>query len=272
MQHFSISPLEMFASPWRHRDLVISMAKREVIGRYRGSFMGILWSFFNPVFMLAIYTFVFGFVFKSRWNQASESQTEFAIILFAGLIVFNLFSEVINRAPGLVLANPNYVKKVVFPLDILPWIAIGSALFHFVISLLVWLLAYVITFGWPQLTALLLPLSILPLVLLTLGLAWLLASLGVFLRDVAQFIGLATTALMFMSPIFFPVSAIPESYQGVLYLNPLTPAVEGVRSILYWGKGIQIGEWAFSLAISLIVAWFGFVWFQKTRRGFADVI
>ena len=272
MQRFSISPQELFASVWRHRNLVISMTKREIIGRYRGSFMGILWSFFNPVFMLAIYTFVFGFVFKSRWNQASDSQAEFAVVLFAGLIVFNLFSEVVNRAPQLILSNPNYVKKVVFPLEILSWVAMGSALFHAVISLLVWLIAYVLAIGWPQPTALLLPLAILPLILLTLGVAWFLASLGVYFRDVAQFIGLATTALMFMSPIFFPVTAIPEPYRQLLYMNPLTPTVEGVRDVLYWGRGIQIGAWAMSMAVGLVVAWLGFAWFQKTRSGFADVL
>ncbi len=121
MQQFYASPKEMIASLWRHRELIRASVKREILGRYRGSAMGLLWSFFNPVFMLTVYTFVFSEVFKARWSAGSESKTEFALVLFAGLIVFNLFSECINRAPSLILSNPNYVKKVVFPLEILPF-------------------------------------------------------------------------------------------------------------------------------------------------------
>ena len=180
MQHFSISPKELIASPWRNRSLIKALVQREVVGRYRGSFMGILWSFFNPVFMLAVYTFVFSVVFKARWNTNSDSKAEFALVLFAGLIMFNLFSECINRAPSLILSNVNYVKKVVFPLEILPWVALGSAMFHALISLGVWLIAYVFCFGLPPITILLLPLVVLPLLLFIMGLTWGLASFGVY--------------------------------------------------------------------------------------------
>ena len=141
MRHFSASPIEMFANLWRNRELIKASAKREVLGRYRGSFLGVLWSFFNPLFMLAVYTFVFSVVFQARWGGGSGSKTEFALVLFAGLLVFNLFAECINRAPGLILSNTNYVKKVVFPLEILPFVALLSALFHTLISLGVWLIA-----------------------------------------------------------------------------------------------------------------------------------
>ena len=187
MQHFSASPKEMLASLWRHRGLIKASAKREVLGRYRGSVMGLLWSFFNPLFMLAVYTFVFSEVFKMRWSAGSESKTEFALVLFAGLIVFNLFAECINRAPSLILSNVNYVKKVVFPLEVLPFVGLLSALFHGAISLGVWLLAYLVLFGIPHPTALYLPLIVLPFILFIMGLSWALASLGVYLRDVAQF-------------------------------------------------------------------------------------
>jgi lipopolysaccharide transport system permease protein len=272
MQNFSISPREMAASFWRNRSLIKALVTREVVGRYRGSVFGILWSFFNPVFMLLVYTFVFSVVFKSRWNTGSDSRTEFALVLFAGLLVFNLFAECVSRAPGLILANVNYVKKVVFPLEILPWVAIGSALFHTLVSLMVWMLAYVILFGIPQPTALLLPLIVLPLVLFIMGLSWALASLGAFIRDVSQFIGIIVMALMFLSPIFYPVTALPEEYRPLLMLNPLTPGVEMMREVLYWGRP---PDWAllslYTLATALI-AWLGFAWFQKTRKGFADVL
>lgn len=272
MRHFSISPKEMVSSLWRNRELIRALTQREVIGRYRGSFMGILWSFFNPLFMLAVYTFVFSVVFKARWGAGGDSKTEFALVLFAGLMVFNVFSECINRAPGLILANVNYVKKVVFPLEILPWVALGASLFHGVVSLGVWLLAYSIFFGVPHLTVLYLPLIILPLVLFIMGLSWFLASLGVYLRDVSQVIGVITTVLMFMSPVFYSAEALPVAYRGILYLNPLTPAIEQARLVLYVGHMPDMQLLSKCLLMSMLVALLGFAWFQKTRRGFADVI
>lgn len=273
MQTFSVSPAEMLASLWRHRELTYALIKREVVGRYRGSFMGILWSFLNPLFMLAVYTFVFSVVFKARWGEGGgDSKTEFALVLFAGLMVFNIFSECINRAPGLILANANYVKKVVFPLEILPWVGLGAALFHGLISLMVWLVAYLVLFGVPHVTVLFLPLIILPLVLFIMGVSWFLASLGVYLRDVSQFIGVITIGLMFMSPVFYSAEALPDEYRGLLYMNPLTPAIEQARAVLYWGQAPDSGLFLICLMVSVVVAWLGFAWFQKTRKGFADVL
>jgi lipopolysaccharide transport system permease protein len=272
MQDFPISPKEMAASLWRNRELIRVLVKREVIGRYRGSFMGILWSFFNPVFMLAVYTFVFSVVFNARWAGGTESKTEFALILFAGLMVFNLFSECVNRAPGLILSNVNYVKKVVFPLEILPAIAMGSSLFHSLISLVVWFVFYLIFFGLPHSSALLIPLIVMPLVFLTMGLSWLLASLGVYLRDITQIMGILTTTLMFLSPIFYPVSALPTEYQPLLMLNPLTIIIEQARDVLIWKKQPDWYYYSFCLTNSGLIAWLGFAWFQKTRKGFADVL
>jgi len=272
MQNFSASPREMVASLWRHRSLIYASAKREVLGRYRGSFMGILWSFFNPLFMLAVYTFVFSEVFKARWNAASDSKTEFALVLFAGLIVFNLFAESVNRAPTLILSNVNYVKKVVFPLELLPVVTLLSALYHALISLLVWLVAYMVFFGLPHTSALYLPLILLPFVLFIMGLSWALASLGVFLRDVGQFIGVVVTTLMFLSPIFYPATALPESYRRLLFLNPLTPVIELSREVLYWGKPPDFEILAIYWIATAAIAWLGFAWFQKTRKGFADVL
>lgn len=262
----------MVGSLWRNRALISALIRREVIGRYRGSMLGILWSFFHPVFMLAVYTFVFSIVFKARWNAGSDSKTEFALVLFAGLLVFGLFSECVNRAPSLILSNVNYVKKVVFPLDVLPWVSLGSAFFHMVISLSVWFIFYLIFFGLPHPSAVLLPFVLLPLVLFTIGISWFLAALGVYLRDVAQFISIVTTTLMFLSPIFYPVSALPEEYQPILLLNPLTPVIESARDVLVWGKSPDWLLLAIYFVVSGLIAWLGFAWFQKTRKGFADVL
>jgi lipopolysaccharide transport system permease protein len=272
MQNFSSSPKEMIATVFRHRELIKASVIREVLGRYRGSYIGILWSFFYPLFMLAVYTFIFSVIFKARWNMESDSKIEFALVLFAGLIVFNLFAECINRAPTLILSNPNYVKKVVFPLEILPWITIGSALFHGLISFGVWLMAYIIFFGTPHLSTFCFLLVLIPFIFFILGISWILASLGVYLRDVSQIIGVITTALMFLSPIFYSVNALPEEYRHLLYLNPITPAVEFSREALYWGRVPDLMLLAEYLFISLFIAWCGFFCFQKTRKGFADVL
>lgn len=272
MRQFSASPVEMFGCLWRNRELIHASAMREVLGRYRGSIFGLVWSFFNPILMLSVYTFVFSVVFKARWNDGSNSKVEFALLLFAGLIMYNLFAECINRAPTLILSNPNYVKKVVYPLEILPFVGLLSALYHAMISLVVWLTAYVFLYGIPHATILFLPMVMMPFCLFIMGLSWALSSLGVFLRDVYQIIGVMTSVLMFMSPIFFPASALPESYRHLIYLNPLTPVIEQTRDVLFWGKVPDIYIMAIYWMVTIFIAWFGFVWFQKTRKGFADVL
>lgn len=272
MQEFSISPLKMLVDLWRNRGLIRALVHREVVGRYRGSVFGLFWSFFNPILMLIIYTLVFSVVFRMRWNVGSDSKTEFAMVLFPGLIVFTLFSECLNRAPSLILSNVNYVKKVVFPLEILPSVALGSAIFHGAVSMCVWFIAYLFLFGMPHLTVVLTPLVLLPLLLFILGVSWFLASLGVYLRDVAQFMGMITTILMFLSPIFYPVNAFPEKYRSLLFLNPITPAIEQARDVLFWGRMPDSSMYLIYLLGGALVAWCGFAWFQKTRRGFADVL
>jgi lipopolysaccharide transport system permease protein len=234
--------------------------------------MGLMWSFLNPAIMLMIYTFVFSVVFKARWNVDTQSKTEFALILFSGLIIFNLFSECASRAPSLILSNANYVKRVVFPLEILPIVSLAASLVHAFISFVVWLIAYCIFMGVPHIMILLIPFVVLPLLLLILGVTWGLASLGVFLRDVSQFIGMVVTAFLFMSPIFYPITALPEKYRVILRLNPLSPALEQTRDVLFWNKMPDIRIWILYLMLSAIVSWLGFYFFQKTRKGFADVL
>lgn len=271
----SISPISIFCSFWRNRYLIWQMTKREVVGRYQGSIMGLLWSLLSPVLMLTVYTFVFSEVFNARWNvegQEHESKTQFALILFVGMIVHSLFAEVINRSPSLILSSPNYVKKVVFPLEVLPIITMLSVLFHTLVSLSVLLIAFAVFNNYLHWTLIYAPIVFLPLILLTLGLAWMLASLGVFVRDITQTTGIITTILMFLSPVFFPVSAMPEKYHSLIMANPLTFIIEQAREVLIWGNQ---PDWQ-GLAIYTVVAsaflWLGFFWFQKTRKGFADVI
>lgn len=267
------SPVAMLGSIWRHRALIVQMTVRDVLGRYRGSLLGLTWSFFNPLLMLLVYTFVFTEVFHSKWTNApSTGKVDFAVVLFIGMIVYALFAENVNRAPMLVVSNANYVKKVVFPLEILPVVGVCASLFHCVVSLVVWLLAYLLLVGAPHLTALLLPVVILPFAIGILGLSWMLASIGVFLRDVAQTTGIITTALMFLAPVFYSIDNVPPQFKAVILVNPATFIIQEAREVLVWGRAPSwSGLGAYAVA-SLLIAWLGYWWFQKTRKGFADVL
>ena len=265
-------PLSLIRSLWQYRQLIVVMTKREVIGRYRGSVMGLAWSFFNPVLMLAVYTFVFSEVFQSRWVGQDPGKGSFAILLFVGMIVHGLFSECANRSPTLIVANGNYVKKVVFPLEILAVVTLGSALFHTCISLLVLLVVQFLLTRQIQASAIFFPLVLLPLVISTLGFSWWLSALGVYLRDVGQVIVVLTTVLLFLSPVLYPVAALPAAYQPWLKLNPLTYIIEESRNVLLFGQFPQWDSLAVAMLISLAIAAAGFWFFQKTRKGFADVI
>ncbi len=268
-----ISLISLVDSLRRNRQLIVQMTKREVVGRYKGSAMGLAWSFFNPVFMLVVYTFVFSVVFKARWGVGGEdSKTLFAVVLFVGMIVHGLFAEVLNRAPSLILSNVNYVKKVVFPIEILPVISMAAALFHSMISLGVLLIAFVIFNGFLHWTVIFIPLVLLPFIILTLGFAWILASIGVFLRDVSQVITMVTTVMMFLAPVFYPITAVPETLRPFIMANPLTFIIEQAREVLIWGHLPNwIGLGIYTVA-AITVAWAGFALFQKTRKGFADVL
>jgi len=272
MARFPTSPQTIIADVWRHRTLILLLAKREAVGRYHGSVLGLLWSFFHPLLMLVAYTFVFSIVFKARWGMADESGTQYALVLFAGLMVFSLVAECLNRAPNLVMHNANYVKKVVFPLEILPWVALGSALFHMFISFIVWMVFYVLVLGVPPITVVFFPLVLVPVALTIMGLSWLLASLGVFLRDVSHIIGIIMSVMLFLTPIFYPMSILPAHVQKLLVLNPLAFAVEQTRDVLIWGHMPHWHGLGIFLLVSIAIAWAGFAWFQRTRRGFADVL
>lgn len=225
---------------WNNRFLIYQLTLRDIQNRYKGSYLGVFWSFLTPVFMLTIYTFVFSVIFQARWGVNTENKAEFALILFCGLIIYNIFSEAINRSTSLILLNVNYVKKVVFPLEILPVTVIGSALFNAVVSFLVLITGILIMTGTVQWTIVLLPLVILPLLFITLGICWFLCSLGVYLRDIGNFISIISTGLLFLSPIFYPITAIPENLQFLYYFNPITYVVEDARKVVMWG---QLPNW-----------------------------
>ncbi len=263
------TPIRVF---FKYRGLIADLAKREIVSRYKGSIAGLLWSFLNPLLMLAVYTFVFSIIFQSKWSGGNGSRTEFALVLFAGLIIFGLFSEVISRAPVLIIGNINYVKKIIFPIEILPYIALASAFFQFMVSTFVWIIFYIIFFGVPHASIFLLPITLLPLILLTLGISWILASLGVYIRDTPQFVAIIITILMFLSPIFYSTTSIPVEYRKLLEINPLTFSIETARDVMLWGKSINWKAWFQQAVVSASVFWIGFAWFQKTKGGFSDVL
>lgn len=263
----------IFISFRNNFDLIWQLGKREVAGRYRGSFFGLLWSFVNPLFLLAIYTLVFGFVFKAKFGVSiSGSKADFAITLFSGLIIHQFFAECLAKAPELIVSNPNYVKKVIFPLEVLPWSTMISALFHLLISLIVLLVFYFYVHPVIHWTLILFPVVLLPLVILTLGISWFLAALGVFVRDMSQLMVLIITIALFLSPTFYPITNIPLPYRHILYLNPITYIIIQAREVVLFGRTPDWLGLLVYLVIAFIVATLGLGWFQKTRHAFADVL
>jgi len=266
------NPLSPFVPLKRHHALVVQIAKRDVMGRYRGSFIGLLWSFLNPLFMLAIYTFVFGVIFHSRWVGQTSGHFDFAVILFAGLNINAFFSECANRAPTLIIENTNFVKKVVFPLETLSWSILGSALFHLLVSTIVLLVFSLFVRGSVPLTIVLFPVVVLAFLPVMVGIIWLLASLGVFLRDLKQAIGVITTAMLFLAPVFYPITNIPLHLRYWMYLNPLTEIVIASRDVLVWNRTPNWTALVLYTVVGICFAWGSFAWFQRSRRGFADVL
>ena len=256
----------------KYLDLIYQLVRREVSGRYKGSFLGIFWSFVNPLLMLVVYTIFFSMIMKIRWGENDENRMDFAILLFVGLILYGFVAECINRAPSVIASNVNYVKKVVFPIEILTIVTCGSAFFHWLISMLVLVLALVITGHGVPLTAILIFPVMLPLVIYALGVGWVLASIGVYMRDLNQVVGVFTQVLMFMSPVFYPASKIPVDYRKLFFANPLTVLIEQARAVLIFGNQPAWSELATQTVIASIVCAAGFWIFQVTKPGFADVL
>lgn len=270
------SPLEVLTSGWRNRTLILRLARREIVARYRASMLGLAWSVIVPLMMLGVFTFLFAVVFPAKWPDLPVKGTgQFAMVFFAGLIVFNLFAECINRAPQLMVENVSYIKKVVFPLECLPWVALAVATFNALVSVAALLIGFVLLVGIPPWTTLLWPLVLIPLLLATAGLTWFLSSLGVYVRDIHQFVPVLTTVLLYATPIFYPADMlkgrVPAPLLAILQANPLAAAVEQTRGLLFRSELPHWGLLLLHLLLAWLIAWLGYMWFCKTRKGFADV-
>lgn len=255
----------------QQRGLLLTLIAREFSGRYQGSAGGLLWAIGQPLFLLLIYTLAFGVVLQTRWTPAGDAR-EYALILFAGLLVYNLFTECLKQASTLVTARPNFVKKIVFPLEILPWVMVGTAMLHAALCVGVWLLGYLVLTGWPPLTGLAFPLVLLAFTPLLLGIGWLLAALGVFLRDIDQFCQMLGHALLFATPIFYREDIIPAGLRWLMQLNPLTFIVSQSRQVLYQG---QWPDWLGLLQYAVLATLFALAarWlFRRLRPLFADQV
>lgn len=257
---------------WRYRELIGAMARREILGRYRGSWLGIFWSLLTPILLLGVYTFVFGIIFQARWPASQGVDQNFAALLFCGILIHGLFAEMLTRAPRLIVDNTNYVKRVVFPLDILAWIAAFTSVFHFFVAFLV-LILFVLVFGdglsW---TLLAVPLLLSGLLLLIVGVAWLVSALGVYLRDLTYVANFLATALIFLSPVFYPSSSVPGGFAIAMNINPLTFYIEALRDLVVLGQLPSLSSTLIAVGVALTVFIAGFGFFQRVRSGFADVL
>jgi lipopolysaccharide transport system permease protein len=269
--HFS--PVRMVKNLWLHRDLIGQITLREIMGRYRGSYLGSFWAIINPILLLGIFTFVFSVIFQAKWGgSVSDSKEEFALTLFCGLIIYNAFSECLNRAPGLILGNASYVKKTNFPVEILPVTVVLSACFNMLIGFLILIGGILIFLGFIRWTILYLPLVVFAVLILTLGLTWFISSLGVFIRDICNLIPFFTMALFFLTPIFYPITAVPPGFQALMSLNPLSVIIENNRRILMGGQSPDWRWFSGVILLSAMVMVAGYGFFIKSKRAFADVI
>lgn len=261
-----------FYSLWYQRDLLKTLAWRDIASRYKGSAAGLLWALITPLLMLAIYTSVFSGIFQARWGQ-DGGPIDYALQLFVGLTVHGLAAECLHRSPMLMLNNSSYVKRVVFPLQLLPVVTVISALFHFCISLVILVLFYlVVKQQLPMMGLLYSPFIILPYLVWLMGVSFLLSGLGVYFRDISQVMGLITTILLFLSPVFYPANLLPAHLQSVFMLNPLTMIIEQLRAVLLDGGSPDWGGlMLYSVGAGLVLA-FGAWAFKRMRGGFADVL
>jgi len=273
-------PLAQLALPWnivmhlhRHDVLIRQFVKRDVLSRYRGSYLGVLWSLLRPLAMLATYTVVFGYIFQTKLgDHPNQTKLDFTLALFCGLILFDFLGECVLRAPTLVLSNPNYVTKVVFPLEILPVMTVGAALTQLVISFIPLLVALMLAHGGIPLTALYLPIILVPLVLLCLGITWLLASLGVFIRDINSVVPVLLTIILYASAIFYSISRVPENLLPIVRYNPLATVIDQARNAVLWGAPPEWDRYGAVLVASLVLMVLSYTFFMRTKSAFADVL
>lgn len=256
---------------WRHRSLLFELVKREFSSKYRGSLGGVFWSLAHPLFLLGIYTIAFGVILQSRWNN-SGSAVDYALMLFAGLIVFNAFSEVLSKSPLLITGNPNFVKKVVFPLELLPIVTVAAAYLQALLGTGILLAGYVIFVGMPRPTVFLFPLVLLCFAPVLLGLAWLLSAIGVAVKDIGQLTGMLSHSLLFLTPIFYSMDSAPDVIKNLLMLNPLTFIVEQFRLVLLAGGMPSFLGLAVYIGLASVFSWASLTLFRRLRTTFADMV
>lgn len=267
--HFRI-PAHMNTAATFH--LLGQLTRRDLLQKHQGSMFGAIWILLTPLLMLSVFTLVFHGVFGTRWpGTQTQSPIEFALFVFAGLMLFQFVADVITKAPSLVVSQPNYVTKIVFPLWLLPLSSTLSSLFQLLVSTLLLMALLVFTHGcsWYWLWQ---PFILLPLVAMVTGFAWGLAALGVYARDTGPVISMLTTLLMFLSPIFFPVASVPEAWRTLFMLNPLAIFIEQTRSVLLLNTAPEIGALIMMYLIGAITVSLGIWIFRKLQLGFADVI
>lgn len=244
---------------------------RELAARYRSTTLGVVWLILQPLLMLGVYTLVFGTIFSAKWGGA-RSTADFSLVLFSGLLIFNLFSEVFLASPSVIVGQPNYVKKVVFPVELLGGVKVATALSTAAIAWLILLMARIAIMGVPSPLFLLSPLVLLEMVPMLLGIAWLLSSLGVYLKDIAQVVGIVTSMILFLSPIFFPADAMPESFRGLILFNPLATPIDAFRKLTIMGEFPDLTGLMNHFALSVLFMAFSYLMFKKLAKGFADVL
>ncbi len=257
---------------FQYRSLLVELTKREILGRYRGATIGMFWSLISPFLMLMVYTLAFGYILRSRWPGTSGSTTDFALILFVGLIIHGFFAECLIRAPQLVLSNPSYVKRVVFPLELLTCSMALTALFHFGMNSLVLVALKWFWHGDLSWHVLLLPIVVAPLVILAIAVGWFLSALGVYLRDIGQIVGVLATAMLFLSSAIVPVQSVPENYRWVFYANPLTLIIDQAREVVIWGRMPDWGALGLYTVCVTVLAILALGLFRRMRGGFGDVL
>lgn len=265
-----LNPFTMLVDNW---DLFMQSLRREVSQKYRGSYLGVLWNFILPLIMMVVYSFVFGVVFKAKWDlQISDSNEEFALILFVGITLFNLFSEGINSAPTLVINNSNYVKKVIYPLNLLSVTNVCGSMIQVFFNIIIIIIAKIIIVRRFDFLFLLFPVVVLPHLLCILGFSWIFSAVGVYIRDVKQGASILSLLFGYATPVFFPLSAIPERLQWIMYINPMTIIVENARRVLIYGLLPRWNELAIIYIMSYVIFLSGFYIFKKLKKGFSDVM
>ncbi|HUC93638.1 MAG TPA: ABC transporter permease, partial [Paenibacillus sp.] len=269
--YYFFNPIYFFKHFWQHQNLIRQFTIREIQLKYRGSFLGIIWSFLNPILMLAVYSFVFSVIFEGKWRLSSNNQFEFSIILFSGLILFGIFTECLNKSPSVVSANVNYVKKVVFPLEILPLVNLITSLAHAMISMVILLIAINLFLDFSSWQVVLSVFSLIPMLMLTLGFSFLISALGVYIKDIAYTVVVFTNILVYLTPVFYPISAVPQFMRDIMYFNPLTMIVENFRNVIIWSNQPSWSGIIIVMIISYTIMVLGLIIFKKLESGFSDI-